>query len=280
METLILHLAQDPASLTNNSIPKREPTRRKIALVVALAALVILSLFFATAGNVFVSGKTPMWVYHTSGTINSISISENGSHIAVGVGFNLNTGAVLLFDGGGNLLWERQTSRIIGGVSISGNGSHIEANGYQILPGPAGVYANAEVYAFDSNGNMLWNRTASAPWSATMSADGSRIAVVGSNSLALLTWQGQVVWNYTEGGYPTGNNSVSGGPSHLLRVAERNPRAGRRERDNKARFWPGQYLGQRWAQSNPGELDRCHAQRNSDRGRQLHLGQPTVRYSC
>ena len=83
-------------------------------------------------------------------------MSENGSRIAVGVGFNLNTGAVLLFDGGGNLLWERQTSRIIGGVSISGNGSHIGANGYQILPGPAGVYANAEVYAFDSDGNMLW----------------------------------------------------------------------------------------------------------------------------
>ena len=172
----------------------------------------ILSLFFATAGNVFVSGKTPLWVYHTSGTINSISISDSGSYIAVGVGFTLNTGAVLLFDGGGNLLWEHQTSRIIGGVSISGNGSRIEANGYQILPGPAGVYANAEVYAFDSNGNMLWNRTAGFPWSATMSADGSRIAVVGSDSLTLLTWQGQVVWTYTAGGYPTGNNSAQEGP--------------------------------------------------------------------
>jgi hypothetical protein len=179
---------------------------------VALAALVILSLFFATAGNVFVSGKTPLWVYHTSGTINSISISENGSRIAVGVGFTLNTGAVLLFDGGGNLLWEHQTSRIIGSVSISGNGSRIEANGYQILPGPAGVYANAEVYAFDSNGNMLWNRTAGFPWSATMSADGSRIAVVGSDLLTLLTWEGQAVWTYTAGGYPTGNNSAQEGP--------------------------------------------------------------------
>ena len=172
----------------------------------------IVSLFFATAGNVLVSGKTPLWVYHTGGTINSISISDNGSRIAVGVGFTLNTGAVLLFDGGGNLLWEHQTSRIIGGVSISGNGSHIEANGYQILPGPAGAYANDEVYAFDSQGNMLWNRTASSPWSATLSADGSRIAVVGSNTLTLLDWQGQVVSTYTAGGYPTGNNSVQEGP--------------------------------------------------------------------
>jgi hypothetical protein len=173
---------------------------------------VILSLFFATAGNVFVSGKTPLWVYHTSGTINSISMSDNGSYIAVGVGFTLNSGALLLFDRGGNLLWEHQTSRIIGGVTISANGSRIEANGYQILPGPAGVYANAEVYTFDSGGNMLWNRTASFPWAATMSADGSSIAVVGSNSLTLLTWEGQIVWTYTAGGYPTGNNSAQEGP--------------------------------------------------------------------
>lgn len=191
---------------------RRGPTRRRITLAVALAALVILSLFIVTAGNPLVTAKTPLWVYHTSGTVNSVAITDNGSYVAVGVGFNLTSGAVLLFDSAGNLLWEHQTSRIIGEVAISGNGSRIEANGYQILTGPAGVYANAEVYAFDSNGNMLWNRTASSPWSATMSADGSRIAVASSDSLTLLTWQGQVVWTYTAGGYPTGNNSAQEGP--------------------------------------------------------------------
>jgi hypothetical protein len=192
-------------------MPKREPTKRKIALVVALAALVILSLFFATAGNVFVSGKTPLWVYHTSGTINSILMSDNGSLIAVGVGFTLNSGAVLLFDRGGNLLWEHQTDRIIGEVSISENGSRIEANGYQLLPGPAGAYANAEAYAFDSNGDLVWNRTAGLTWSATMSADGSKIAVVGPDSVALLTWEGRVLWNYSAPGgspVPVGSSAV------------------------------------------------------------------------
>jgi hypothetical protein len=166
-----------------------------------------------TAVDTPVSGKTPLWTYHTSGTINSISISENGSYIAVGVGFNLNSGALLLFNRGGNLLWEHKTNRIIGGVTISGNSSRIEANGYQILPGPAGVYANAVVYAFDSNGNLLWNRTSSVPWGGTMTADGSGITISGTGSIALLTWEGQVVWNYTAEGYSTGNNSAPEGPA-------------------------------------------------------------------
>jgi hypothetical protein len=201
--------------VTNDSLPERGPTKRKIALVVALAALVILSLFVVTAGNFLVTGKSPLWTYHTNGTINSISIAENGSYIAVGVGFNLTSGAVLLLDRGGNLLWEHKTNRIVGGVSISGNGSRIEANGYQLSSGPgpeASFYENAEVYALVSNGSLLWNRTASIPWSTTMSADGSRITVVGTDSVALLTWEGQTLWNYTAGGYPTGNNSFPEGP--------------------------------------------------------------------
>jgi hypothetical protein len=197
----------------NNSIPKRGPTKRRIALVVVLAALVILSLFIVTAGNILVAGKTPLWVYHTGGTINSVSISENGSYIAVGVGFNLSSGAVLLFDRAGNLLWEHQTDRIIGGVTISANGSRIEANGYLILPGPAGEYANAEVYAFDSNGSLLWNRTAGFPSSGAMSADGSKVAVVGSDSVALLTWEGQVLWNYSA---PAGSSSSEGSSAITL----------------------------------------------------------------
>jgi hypothetical protein len=127
-------------------------------VVIALAALVILSLFIVTAGNFLVTAKTPLWTYHTNGTINSISIAENGSYIAVGVGFNLTSGAVLLLDKGGNLLWEHRTSRIIGGVSISGNGSRVEANGYQLSSGRGQFYENAEVYTLDSNGDVLWKR--------------------------------------------------------------------------------------------------------------------------
>ena len=177
-----------------------------------VAALVILSMFFVTAGDPFVTAKTPLWVYHAGGTINSVSVSQNGSYIAVGVGFNLTNGAVLLFDKAGNLLWEHPTSRIIGQVSISANGSRIEASGYQLSSGENRAYENAEVYAFDSSGDMLWNRTSSSPWSATMSADGSMITIAGSDSLTLLNWQGQAVWTYTAGGYPTGNNSVQEGP--------------------------------------------------------------------
>jgi len=107
------------------------------------------------------SPNSPLWTFGTSGTINSLAVSENGSYVAVGEGFNGSGGAILLFNGRGSLLWERQTDRIIEDVAISDNGSRILANGFQILPGPAGVFANSEVYALDSNGSLLWTRTSS-----------------------------------------------------------------------------------------------------------------------
>jgi len=186
----------------NDSPPGTGPRNRgKIALVVVVAALVILSMFFVTAGDPFVTAKTPLWVYHAGGTINSVSVSQNGSYIAVGVGFNLT-----------NLLWEHPTSRIIGQVSISANGSRIEASGYQLSSGEGQAYEDEAVYALESNGSLLWNRTASVPWSAALSPDGSKVTIVGTESVALLTWEGQVLWNYTAAGFPTRNNTIITGP--------------------------------------------------------------------
>lgn len=200
--------------LSDQTALGRGPTRRRVFGEVALAMLVVLSLFFVTAGNVIVTGKTPLWVYRSSGTINSIAMDENGSFIAVGVGFTRTSGALLLFNSGGKLLWERQTDRILSGLTISGNGSRIVANGYQLSSGEGEAYENSEVYAFDSNGSLLWTRTSSgspsyAGMSGTISANASRIIVTTPGSVALLTWGDQVLWNYSAPPiYPTGNLSV------------------------------------------------------------------------
>lgn len=188
---------------------------RRYIFAITLAALVVLSLFLVTAGNPLVSAKTPLWVYHTDGTINSISLSENGSYVVAGVGFNDTAGAVLLFNGGGKLLWEDRMSRIIAQVSISANGSRVEASGYQLV-GLGGAYVKDEVYALNSQGDIQWNQTAGYPWPATMATDGARIAIYGAGSVALLTWRDKVVWNYTAEGYPLRNNTIRIGPPTYL----------------------------------------------------------------
>jgi hypothetical protein len=146
------------------------------------------------------SGKFPLWTFATGGTINSLSVSENGSYVAVGEGFNDSGGAILLLNKAGSLLWEHQTDRIIEDVAISDNGSRILANGFQILPGIAGVFANSEVYALDSKGGLLWSRNSSFPYDGAISADGSRVAIFSQGFVALLTWSGQVLWNNTAEG--------------------------------------------------------------------------------
>jgi len=146
------------------------------------------------------AGSAPLWTYHASGTINSLAVSENGSYVVVGEGFNGSGGAILFFNGKGSLLWEHQTDRIIENVAISDNGSRILANGFQVLPGLAGVFANSEVYALDPTGNVLWSRNSSFPYDGAISADGSRVAIFSQGFVALLTWSGQVLWNNTAEG--------------------------------------------------------------------------------
>ena len=181
-------------------------TRRRIGFAVVLVGLLILSLFIVTTNNLFYNKKSSLWAYNSRGTINSISISQQGSLVAIGVGFTGTKGAVILLDGSGNVIWEHQTDRIIAHVSMSSNGSHIEADGYQLLGGGGGVhgggpaeyYANSKVYAFDFKGDLLWSRDFSdSPLYAVMSRDGSRIAVSMSSSVSYLAWDGKILWNYT-----------------------------------------------------------------------------------
>jgi len=166
----------------------------------------------SSASSSQATGKTPLWTYRASGAITSVSVSENGNFTVVSeqVFFNNSRGALLLFNRAGDLLWERQTGWAVKNAAISDNGSHILAIGYKYLyaPGRVGSQEN-EVFALDSNGSVLWNSTSSSPYfGGAMSADGSRVAVFSEDSIALLTWRGQVLWNNSA----AGADCAGGGP--------------------------------------------------------------------
>ena len=147
---------------------------------VAVASLVILSLFVVGASGSPATGRIPLWTYRTGGTINSVSVSENGNYTAVGEQLSPTGGAILLFNRAGDLLWEHRTDSGVRDVAISDNGSHVLA------------MDASEVLALDSNGSLSWTRTSSF---GAISADGSRVAVLSESSTALLTWRGEVLWN-------------------------------------------------------------------------------------
>ncbi len=148
------------------------------------------------------SATPPLWTYSSNGTINSISMSGKGEYTAVGVGYGETGGAVLLFDRGGDLLWQYQTDMIITHVAISDNGSHIVATGFQYPPTLPSILSKAAtaIYALDSDGSVAWTRTASSArdlsFEGAISSDGLLVAVASPDaSLAVLDWQGQVLWN-------------------------------------------------------------------------------------
>jgi len=111
-----------------------------------------------------------------------MAISGDDGYVVAGVRYGgENSGSVLLFNRSGDLLWQYQVDGIVDYVAISEDGSHILAN------------ALGTSYGFDSNGSLVWTR---APFDEVMSADGSQVAVAGSHDyIALLTWQGQTLWN-------------------------------------------------------------------------------------
>jgi hypothetical protein len=171
-----------------------------ISLPVSIQTTVVTSR--SSTSSSLAAGSTPLWTYDASGAINSVSVSENGNYTVVAEHLLLNdSGAILLFNTAGDLLWERQTDFVMSDVVISDNGSHILAIGYRLLSAPGQSTSESfGVLALDSNGSVLWNSTSSSPNGGAISADGSRVAVFTQNSLALLTWSGQVLWNNSAAG--------------------------------------------------------------------------------
>jgi DNA-binding beta-propeller fold protein YncE len=150
-----------------------------------------------------------LWRYATYGTTNSVAISSDGSHLAVGVQSGAQSGKILLFDKSGSLLWTRDTDRVIGSVAISADGSHIAAGGYQLI-GRAGTYENGIIYYLARDGSLLWNYTTGPSpnsgglnvpiFAIGLSSDGTKILADTGYGIIFLNNNGQVQWTHLSPG--------------------------------------------------------------------------------
>lgn len=160
-----------------------------------------------TVNNLHENIPKQIWSYDVDGQVLSVATTPDGSYVVAGTRMrdgheddNARQGSVYLFDRDGNMLWKYDSTRKIASASISNDGSHILATGYQIAPGPAGIYENGAMYILDKNGKVLWDY---APndfgqiLAADMSSDGSHVAAASDTRLVYFNENGDKLWNYT-----------------------------------------------------------------------------------
>ncbi|CUR51369.1 WD40 repeat containing protein [Nitrosotalea devaniterrae] len=143
---------------------------------------------------------TTLWDYVSDGQIRSVAISSDGKYIVAGSESDQNAGTVYFLDNQGNLLWHHTTDRKISQVFISSDNSFVLASGYQIAPGPAGIYENGAIYFFDNTGKVLWSymtKNFGQILLASLSPDGSHVVTASGTELSYLDNSGKMLWNYT-----------------------------------------------------------------------------------
>lgn len=184
--------------------------KRRSKILKGVAILFLLFIFVNIAVNTAQAQEDYefLWSYETGGNVNSVSISADGSHIAVGGGDN----KVYLLSHDGTLFWSYETDFPITEVSISADGSYIAAGGAE----RGGIIPDGSTYLFNKEGERLWNLDTNAVSSVSISADGSHIAYTYMHGLG---WWDVVVlysrdgrnypWYYTIGESGTGAVSLS-----------------------------------------------------------------------
>lgn len=127
----------------------------------------------------------------------------------------------------GNTLWSHNLSHQISSIAISSDGMYIAAGGFQIAPGPAGIYDNGIVYLFNSGGKLLWSLNAgdgNPVFKVAISSDGSVVAADGESSVMYIDAATQeVLWSEGTDGYTGVAMSADGSlvvmPSQLGSIA-------------------------------------------------------------
>lgn len=143
---------------------------------------------------------TTLWNYVSDGPIRSVAISSDDKYIVAGSESDKNNGTVYFLDNQGNLLWQHMMDKKISQVFISSDGSNVLASGYQIAPGPAGIYENGAIYFFDKTGKVLWSHMTKdfgQTLMASLSPDGSHVITASETELSYLDNSGKMLWNYT-----------------------------------------------------------------------------------
>lgn len=138
-----------------------------------------------------------LWSYRTGSSIESISISSNGSYIAAG-----DWDTVYFFNKEGELLWSRKTGCGFNGVSVS-----MDAKGSCVAVGSGedehfSKETDKKVYLFNREGELLWSYDTGANiYMVSLSADGSHVAAVADRHVFFFDRKGELLWTYKKEGW-------------------------------------------------------------------------------
>jgi hypothetical protein len=90
-----------------------------------------------------------------------------------------------------------QTNRILDTPVASSDGAYVAAPGFQVAPGPAGLYENGAVYLFDSSGRMLWSVSDPRGFFTSLIDSNGSVIIGNDPDLYYINNQGKVLWNYS-----------------------------------------------------------------------------------
>jgi WD40 repeat protein len=158
-----------------------------------------------------------LWSYEGEGSLNSVSVSSNGSYIVVG-----SSDGVRLLDHDEGLLWEYPTDFPIVDVTVSPNGDYILAGGSE----GGYVIPDGVVYCLDKQGDLVWSIETTSVSSISLAPEGGYYAMtylhgLGWNDVVGLCGPKQWLWTDSFGKPGTtavgvsadGENVVVGGSS-------------------------------------------------------------------
>lgn len=151
-------------------------------------------------GKVYFFNKDGQLIWREKMDDDLISSSFDGAYTAIG-----SQNKLKLIDVNGNLLWDfgYRTGGLFGsdallkGVSVSADGSHIAAvfdsSDYE------GWWTLNKILLFDHRKNRLWDfdmNTSGTIIGASISSDGSSVAVVKDNGVLFFNKEGKLLWEY------------------------------------------------------------------------------------
>lgn len=128
-----------------------------------------------------------IWDYETDASPSCVSVSPDGSYIAVG-----SSNKVYFLDRDGSLLWTYPTDFPIVGISMTADASRIAAGGSKGVVIPDGI-----VYRLNKQGEFLYSTKSTGVSSVSLSPDGNYFAMTYVHGLG---WEDVVaLWGYEEG---------------------------------------------------------------------------------
>ena len=131
------------------------------------------------------SGMTEKWIYYTDSCVGSPVVGPDGN-IYVGSG----GGKVYAFLPSSELLWTLEIGGAISAPPAVGSDGSIYIKS-----------SDAKVYALSSDGNLKWTYTTDSSWGRTVLGSDGRIYVESLSSLYVLSPDGELVWQFDQGGH-------------------------------------------------------------------------------